>query len=101
MSRPKEFVLAENYAENLTVALFGKFARDQLARRIFVLVTFWKGEGVQAARRIEFDAKQKANLLEILVPALDKRDSTPFRLFAEAVDALNSAKFPDKPIHFH
>jgi hypothetical protein len=40
-------------------------------------------------------------VLDILVPALCRRDSTPFKFFVEAIEAMKDCNFPDLPVALH
>jgi len=98
-------------------ALFGKFASDPLGRQIISTVALWpKSERDLSdhlgnyARIVRWTAKYSGGrrkrftearihpaidaVLDILIPALCMRDSTPFKLFADAIEATRYADFP-------
>jgi hypothetical protein len=101
-------------------ALFVKeFADDPLAQRIMSHVALWprKVEDLEPiAKRLRWKASYSRGrsrtwdeirlappvqaLLDLLLPALAGRDSRPFRLFAQAIDAAES-QFPDCKLAYH
>ena len=124
MSRPKHFEPGKTIQENTAVAIFGKDASNPLAREIFSTAALWPqqenaltdslGNYAQILRRTAKCANGRRKhfiearihpaidaVLDIVVPALCKRDSTPFKLFAEAIEAMKSRSFPELPIAFH
>ncbi len=117
MSRKKQFSPGNSGEENSATALFGKFGSDPLARRAFRFTALWPkterefrdalGNYAKVVRTTAKYSKGRRKqfvearihpaieeVLDILVPALCKRDSNPFRIFAEAIEADNCADFP-------
>jgi hypothetical protein len=97
--------------DHFTSSLFGKFADTSLARKVMSQVATWPRETkhvTYAAGSFAHVVNSKSKkhearnhpavewLLDTLVPALCQRDSTPFRLMAEAIDAQNANAFPSK-----
>lgn len=117
MSRKKQFPPGSSIEENSASALFGKFGSDPLARRAFQFAALWPKTELEFhdalgnyAKVVRTTAKYSKGrrkqfvearihpaieeVLDILVPALCKRDSNPFRIFAEAIEANDCADFP-------
>jgi len=117
MSRKKQFAPGNGVEGNSAAALFGKFGSDPLARRAFQFAALWpkterefcdalenyvkvvrtkakysKGRRKQFVEARIYPAIEE--VLDILVPALCKRDSNPFILFAEAIEANDRSDFP-------
>ncbi len=85
--------------KNFDVAVYGKYANNPLAGPVFSEVATWpKNNGDVNFGRIE-DARV-FTLLSVLVPALCQRNSEPFRLFADAIDAMNAGAYPEKRLQF-
>ena len=114
MSRKKQFMPGKSVEENSAAALFGKFGSDPLARRAFQFAALWPkteqglcdalGNYAKVVRTTAKYGKGRRKqlvearihpaieaVLEILVPALCKRDPNPFKLFAEAIEANSVA----------
>ncbi|MEO5804415.1 MAG: hypothetical protein ABIR24_12885 [Verrucomicrobiota bacterium] len=112
MSRKQNFPSGKSIEENSARALFGALT-DRVGQKIFSSVALWPDSEKgftdslgNYAKIVRWTAKRKGRqqrftearvhraidtLLEILVPALCRRDATPFKLFADAIEATNEA----------
>jgi hypothetical protein len=89
----------QSTGKNFDVATFGKHAANPLAALVFSEVASWpKAQSTVKLGKIE-DARVY-DLLRILIPALCQRDPAPFRLFADAIDAVSSAAYPASRLDF-
>jgi hypothetical protein len=90
----------QSTGKNFAVATWGKHAANPLAPLVFSKAAGWpKKQSAVKLGRIE-DAGVYS-LLSILVPALCQRDPGPFRLFADAIEAVNGAAYPASPVHYY
>lgn len=122
MSRARNFKPNTGIEAKAARALFGDL-NDPRGQQIFSTVALWPDSERKLSDSVGNYAKiarwtTKRNgrrqqfiearihpavdaVLDILVPALCQRDATPFKLFANAIEATKSAKFPDLPVALH
>lgn len=112
MSRKQDFPPDNSGKENFAHALFGKRATDTQMQKIFSFAALWPSEKDLTnrlgnyAQVVRWTAKRNGRqqrfiearfhpaieaVLDILVPALCKRDATPFRLFADAIERTSAS----------
>lgn len=99
MKTKTPFSPKQSTGKNFDVATYGKRAANPLAPLVFSEVAGWpKAQSAVRLGRIE-DARIY-DLLRVLVPALCQRDPEPFRLFADAIEAVSSAAYPASRLDF-
>jgi hypothetical protein len=101
MKTKTPFSPKQSTGKNFAVVTYGKHAANPLAVRVFSTVADWpkkRGEIRQRLRGIE-DARVYA-VLRILIPALCRRDPGRFRLFADAIEAVNGSAYPASQVHY-
>jgi len=100
MKTKTPFSPEQSTGKNFDVATWGKHAANPLAPLVFSEVASWpKAQSDVKLGRIE-DARVYS-LLRILVRALCQRDSGPFILFADAIEAVKCADYPVSKLHYH
>ena len=100
MKTKAPFSPKQSTGKNFDVATWGKHAANPLAPLVFSEVADWpKAQSAVKLGKIE-DARVYS-LLSVLVPALCQRDPGAFRLFADAIEAVNGAAYPASQVHYH
>ena len=100
MKTKTPFSPKQSTGKNFAVATWGNHAANPLAPLVFSEAAGWpKEQSAVKLGRIE-DARVYS-LLSILVPALCQRDPGPFRLFADAIEAVNGAAYPASQVHYY
>lgn len=122
MSRKRDFPPDASVKEKVAIALFSKLANPR-AQKIFSSVALWPdferalsdslGNFAQVVRWTAMrDGKRRQftearihpaidALLDIVVPALCRRDAEPFKEYAAAIEAMKSSRFPNLPVVWH
>jgi hypothetical protein len=100
MKTKTPFSPKQSTGKNFAVATWGKHATNPIAPLVFSKVAGWP-KAQSAVKLGTIEDAGVYSLLRILVPALCQRDPGPFRLFADAIEAVNGAAYPASQVPYH